>query len=272
MAAARTAGSAPTPVERDDAFARLEQVAVANAKGKAAERGGTRSTCTDARQRSSSGRPSGSGAVGTSGSMAHQVTCGNVSLWRSSACDALAFTETGRPARPHLEHALQAPGRWGPAPAASELKPGDLVQIRPKREIAETLDAKGKCRDCGSTGRCPVPRRDPHGQAQGGAVRERAHRRHGRAEERLLHPRRRRLQERRQRRPLALPQGDLSVVAGSVARPGGRRGCRRRATRKRSPASGRAGSDASGSGEEQPGADDRAPCGACVTQCVESGK
>ena len=79
--------------------------------------------------------------------MAHQVTCGNVSLWRFvRVMTHLAVTETGRRLGLTSSMPFKHPGDGAPHAPQGELKPGDLVQIRPKREIAETLDAKGKCR------------------------------------------------------------------------------------------------------------------------------
>ena len=140
-----TAGSAPAPVERDDAFARLEQVAVANAKGKAAETG----AAVDVYRCQATEFLRATERLGwwNVRSMAHQVTCGNVSLWRFvRVMTLLAFTETGRRLGLTSSMPFKHPGDGAPHPPQSELKPGDLVQIRPKREIAETLDAKGKCR------------------------------------------------------------------------------------------------------------------------------
>jgi hypothetical protein len=75
------------------------------------------------------------------------VTCGNVSPWRFIRLMArLVFDETGRRIGLSSNMPFKHPGDGNPHPPRTELKPGDLVQVRPKREISRTLDVGGKCR------------------------------------------------------------------------------------------------------------------------------
>jgi hypothetical protein len=81
---------------------------------------------------------------------ARELTGGNVGLWRFARVTAgIVFQEIGRrlglrknaPFRPR-----QLKGQNFVAPAPRGLKPGQLVQVRSKREIAETLGNTGRNR------------------------------------------------------------------------------------------------------------------------------
>jgi hypothetical protein len=80
-------------------------------------------------------------------SFLRELTCGNVGLWRFlTVCARLGFDEIGlrlglrsdRPVRPCSNGAAASPGL--------DLKPGELVQVRSKDEIAQTLREDGKNR------------------------------------------------------------------------------------------------------------------------------
>lgn len=140
-----TRDAEPAPVEHDEAFTRLERLAAANARKSRPDDAGTpivfRCQATDFLQAT---EPLGWWDVR---SFVHEVTCGNISLWRFiRVMTRLAFDETGRRLGLSSNMPFKRPGDGAPHPPRSELKPGDLVQIRPKREIAGTLDEKGKCR------------------------------------------------------------------------------------------------------------------------------
>jgi hypothetical protein len=83
-------------------------------------------------------------------SFVHEFTGGNVGLWRFvRTMTRIAVEEIGRrlgllssyPFEPH-----EMTGRTSPRQAPQGLRPGELVQIRPRKEIAQTLDEKGKNR------------------------------------------------------------------------------------------------------------------------------
>lgn len=140
-----TAGSEPALVERNEAFTRLERLAAVNARGKRPHvASATEVFRCQATEFLHATEPLGWWDVR---SFLHEVTCRNVSVWRFvRVVTRLAFDETRRRLGLTSSMPFKHPGDGAPHPPRAYLKPGDLVQIRPKREIARTLDAQGKCR------------------------------------------------------------------------------------------------------------------------------
>jgi hypothetical protein len=130
--------------ETDDAFGRLQRLAMANVRG-------TPSTADEPTFRCQATellRASESVGWWSARSFLHELTSGNVGPWRFASVMVRALFDE---IRKRLGFSLDYPfrpsemtGRGSVAPPPSGLQPGDLVQIRSGREISKTLSEKAK--------------------------------------------------------------------------------------------------------------------------------
>jgi hypothetical protein len=137
-----------TNEDRDEAFEQLERLASANVRGadSASDQPSYRCQATEL-LRASDAIPRWSAR-----SFLHELTSGNVGLWRFVTVMTRIIVEaTGRrlgvarrtivPFEPN-----ELSGNKTPAPSSQGFRPGQLVQIRPRGEIARTLSVSGKNR------------------------------------------------------------------------------------------------------------------------------
>jgi hypothetical protein len=142
----RPAGAAASADERssDEALKQLERLAMGNIHGVDSTPEEPRFRC-QATELLRASEPVGWYSMG---SLVHELTGGNVGLWRFLRVMArMFFEEAGRrvklvsttPFRPD-----ELAGRAAVVPPPRGLQTGQLVQIRGNREVSKTLDANGK--------------------------------------------------------------------------------------------------------------------------------
>jgi hypothetical protein len=133
-------------VTGSDHFTQLQHVALANVHGTDSKPDDVRYRC----QATELLRASEPVAWWSARSFVRELTSGNVGVWRFlSVMIRVVVEEIGRrvgivssfPFRPN-----EMNGQKAVRPASGGLRPGDLVQIRTKSEIGQTLDANGKNR------------------------------------------------------------------------------------------------------------------------------
>jgi hypothetical protein len=144
----RPASEAATPLARDDAYSQLEQLVSQNVETSSSTADEPIFRCQATDWFSASERV----PWWSFRSFLREWTGGNVSFWRFSTIMArIVVSEIGRRLRligPSGEPFMPRDPSTDPATTFSPrgLQPGSLVQVRSKKEIAPTLDAKGKMR------------------------------------------------------------------------------------------------------------------------------
>ena len=140
----RPASESSTPVVRDDAYAELEKLVSQNVETAASTTDEPIFRC-QATDWFGASQPV---AWWSMRSFVGEWRCGNVSFWRFSKTMArIVVSEIGRRLRliPREAFMPHNPSIEPDNPPPSfGLKPGSLVQVRSKKEIAQTLDARGK--------------------------------------------------------------------------------------------------------------------------------
>lgn len=138
-----SSGESPDDPTGDDAFARLTNLVKAAVHGATSTPEEPTYRC-QATELVRAGEPVG---WWSARSFAHELTGGNVGLWRfGRVMTRIVVEEIGRrlrllsdyPFRPH-----ETNGKSSAPPMSGGLQPGQLVQIRPKGEIGKTLDERG---------------------------------------------------------------------------------------------------------------------------------
>jgi hypothetical protein len=144
----RPASESTTPVARDDAYSQLAKLVGRNTETSATTIEEPIFRCQVTHWYGASQRV----PWWSFRSFLREWTCGNVSFWRfSTIMTRIVLSEIGRRlhflprgGEPFMPHTSSLDPVETPPPRG--LEPGTLVQVRSKREIAPTLDAKGKNR------------------------------------------------------------------------------------------------------------------------------
>lgn len=140
----RPASGASTPLVRDDAYAELERLTRANVNAAGSTPESPTYSC-QATQWVGASEPVGWWSVR---SFASEVTGGNVGPWRFvSVMTRVVFGEIGRRLGLISRHLFMPrdPTREPfVAPPPQTIAPGEVVRVKSRSEIAQTLDANGK--------------------------------------------------------------------------------------------------------------------------------
>jgi hypothetical protein len=139
-----TGSGTESPAAGDEALTRLQEIALANvhANDTSPDEPTYRCQATELLRASD--------AVGwwDAGSLFRELTSGNVGPWRfTCVMTRIVVEEIGRRLRIISAYPFrdsQMTGKNYVAPPPKGLQPGELVQIRPRNEIARTLNKKGK--------------------------------------------------------------------------------------------------------------------------------